>query len=198
MNGMTPREHNDMRDLLLANTQRIRPAGRSRALISAGLAVALVAVVVGTVILGSLGLGRQAAPPSVDPSHLSNPHEWPPFTWPENRMILLPDPDLTWESLYGALEWVDDQGLLIESLQGFERLEGTDIQPWTAEKADGSGKCILLRTHDGSGFDQIGCSSDGGMTWVDRAVGDALLRFYATRIEIMVIRQPSGTAPDAP
>ncbi len=69
-----------------------------------------------------------------------------------------------------------EQGIDIKSLQGFQRVGG--VQPWTGEMKDGSGTCILLRTHDGSLFDSMGCESDDVPASVERAQTDSvLLRF---------------------
>lgn len=52
---LTQREHGDIRDLLLAGSQRIKPRGARRALMPAAVAVVLVVGVVGTVVATTLG-----------------------------------------------------------------------------------------------------------------------------------------------
>ncbi|WP_243076669.1 hypothetical protein [Microbacterium sp. SS28] len=124
--------------------------------------------------------------PATDPSGAVDATRLPAETLPAvgGQAILRPDPTLTWESLNGALTWVEDQGLEMRSLQGFQRA-GT-VQPWTAEKADGSGTCILLRTHDGSIFDQLGCESDVAPASVERALAGSILRFTIDGAAIVV------------
>jgi hypothetical protein len=188
-NQMTPREHDDMRDLLLASTQRISPTGARRALISAGLALLLIGAVVGAVVATTLRPNDQvASTPTSDPvttltptpsATAENPIDGAPlppisFSKVGEHLTLSPDPTLTWEALHGALEWVDAHGLDIESLQGFQRAD--NIQPWTAMTEDGSGTCILIRTTDGSVFDSFGCDAGGAPTVV-RAAGGATMRF---------------------
>lgn len=52
---LTPREHNEMRDLLVAGTQRIRPAGSHRAqFVAAGVALILVGAVTGGIFTAAL------------------------------------------------------------------------------------------------------------------------------------------------
>ncbi|WP_344066521.1 hypothetical protein [Microbacterium pumilum] len=149
------------------------------------LALVFVAAVVGTVAVTVLGLRNQVAsvpdgdtpyvtvdPPTggVAPTLLPGV----PVPAPGAHAALAQDPALTWESLHGALLWVEGQRLDYTSLQGFQRLDA--VQPWTAEKLDG-GTCILLRTDDGSGFDQMACDSDGLPATVDRTLNGAVLRF---------------------
>ncbi|GAA5198936.1 hypothetical protein [Microbacterium jejuense] len=66
---LSPHEHDDMRDLLLAGTQRIRPAARRRTWIAAGTAAILVAAVVGGVaVTAQLGSRHEAPPAAPTPS----------------------------------------------------------------------------------------------------------------------------------
>lgn len=58
---LTPREHDDMRELLIAGTQRIRPARSNRVRISTALAIVLVAGAVGGVATAALNAGRDGA-----------------------------------------------------------------------------------------------------------------------------------------
>jgi hypothetical protein len=64
-NQLTPREHSDIRDLLLAGSQQIKPSGARRALVPAAVAIVLVVGVVGTVVATTLGgsTGRIGATP---------------------------------------------------------------------------------------------------------------------------------------
>lgn len=58
--GLTPREHAEMRDLVLAGTQRIRPAGSHRAqLTAAAVALVLVGAVTGGAITTATLMGTQ-------------------------------------------------------------------------------------------------------------------------------------------
>ena len=156
---------------------------------SAALALLLVGGVVGAVAATALNPGSQVASsptngptatPAPTPSATAeNPitaTPLPPVSFRRigERLLLRPDPTLTWDTLYGALEWVDEHGLDVESLQGFQRADG--IQPWTAYKKDGSGMCVLLRTDDGSLFDSMGCGSPGAVTVV-RSDGGSTIRF---------------------
>ena len=52
---LTPQEHGDIRDLLLAGSQKIKPSGARRALIPTTVAIVLVVGVVGTVVATTLG-----------------------------------------------------------------------------------------------------------------------------------------------
>ncbi|WP_194398950.1 MULTISPECIES: hypothetical protein [Microbacterium] len=67
---LTPRERTEMRDLVLAGSQRIRPAGRHRTQFVAGaLALALVAGITGGAIATAALLGSEAQPaPAVTPT----------------------------------------------------------------------------------------------------------------------------------
>jgi hypothetical protein len=61
--GLTPRERSEMRDLVLAATQRIRPLdGRRTQFIAAGVALVLVGAVAGGVLTAALGQGERPAP----------------------------------------------------------------------------------------------------------------------------------------
>jgi hypothetical protein len=60
---LSPREHDEMRDLVLAGTQRIRPAGDHRArFVAASAALVLVGVVAGGVLVAALRDGRMPGP----------------------------------------------------------------------------------------------------------------------------------------
>lgn len=52
---LTPREHADVRDLLLAGSERMKPSGVRRALVPAAVAVVLVAGIVGTTVVTTFG-----------------------------------------------------------------------------------------------------------------------------------------------
>lgn len=75
---MTPREHDDMRDLVLAGAQRIRPARHYRRVASIGLAVIVVAAITGGVAAiingrGAVDDGPVVAPTQVAPTESSTP-----------------------------------------------------------------------------------------------------------------------------
>jgi len=196
-NQMTPREHNDMRDLLLASTQRIRPTGARRALIAASLALILVGGVVGAIAATALNASSQVASsptgeptttvactPSATPSATPladgpyNVTRQPSVPLPEagGHVTLQPDPGLTGSNLLGALEWAIDRGLDVTTLQGFRRA-GT-FEPWTAKTSDGCGSCILIGTGGGGlVWDQLACEYNGVPPSVERPVDGSVLRF---------------------
>ena len=64
---LTPREHDDMRDVLIAGAQRIRPAGSTRTRWAAGLAMVLVAGTIAAVTSTAFYSGRQTDP-AADPT----------------------------------------------------------------------------------------------------------------------------------
>jgi hypothetical protein len=77
---LTRREHDDMRDLLMAGTQRIRPATSRRLRIAGLVAVVLVAATVGAVTATALSgdrLGAPAGPPSPGVTHAPTPSHAP-------------------------------------------------------------------------------------------------------------------------
>ena len=75
--GLSVREHDEMRDLVLAGTQRIRPAGAHRAqFAAAGVALVLVGAVTGGVITGALRDDGDPAP-AVTPGPITPPVEDP-------------------------------------------------------------------------------------------------------------------------
>lgn len=66
---LSPREHAELRDVLLAGTQRIKPAGAHRMqLIAASVALVLVAGVTGGAIATAAIFGSEAIPPAVTPT----------------------------------------------------------------------------------------------------------------------------------
>jgi hypothetical protein len=89
---LSPREHAEVRDLVLAGTQHIRPAGRRRTqAISAAIALVLVGGVTGGAIATAAILGTDGAPapvasqPTVDPTPTRAPSAAPsPMTTPES------------------------------------------------------------------------------------------------------------------
>jgi hypothetical protein len=73
---MTPREHADVRDLLLAESERVQPPRARRALVSGVVAVALVAGVAGAVVInavGAPGSGQIAASMTPEPTPSASP-----------------------------------------------------------------------------------------------------------------------------
>lgn len=77
--GLSPREHDEMRDLVLAGTQRIRPAGAHRAqFVAMGVSLVLVGAVAGGIVTSALrdeGAPEPVAPPSPSPT-ASAPEGW--------------------------------------------------------------------------------------------------------------------------
>jgi hypothetical protein len=84
--GLSPREHDELRDLVLAGTQRIRPAGAYRAqLVAAGVALVLVGAVTGGILTATLGSDDAPAPvttpaPSPSPSPPVSAGRWVAFS----------------------------------------------------------------------------------------------------------------------
>ncbi|HET6301608.1 hypothetical protein [Microbacterium sp.] len=76
---LTPRERAEMRDLVLAGTQRIRPAGRRRSqAIAAAIALVLIGGVSGGAITTAALLGQDASPaPVTTPTENPTPTEAP-------------------------------------------------------------------------------------------------------------------------
>jgi hypothetical protein len=193
-NEMTPREHEDMRDLVLAGAQRIRPVGSHRRLASVGVSVIVVAAITGGV--AGLVNGRVAPDevPAVAPTDSSS-ELWPapdppacepsPFPGaslpgialpaPGERVTLEEDPCLTVKSLLGTIPWLDSQGIDAARIQGYERVAG--IEPWTAPLADGSGSCILIRGRDRNGWGPIACDSTSAPASVEQTTDGSVLRF---------------------
>jgi hypothetical protein len=61
--GLTAREHDEMRDLVLAGTQRMRPAGSPRAqLVAGGVALVLVGILTGGILTATLRTDNAPAP----------------------------------------------------------------------------------------------------------------------------------------
>jgi len=198
---MTPREHDDMRDLLMAGAERIRPAASRRAQVSAALAVAVVAGVIAVVATVTSNLGTDAEPAIDGPSPTRTatqgptpsrtlppvaegcePRDFPraslpaaPPPGPGGRLSLEPDPCLTAHSLLGSATWLEDQGIDTWAIQGFQGV--ADIEPWIADLKDGSGRCILLRADDHNGWGEIACDAGLVPASVERVVGDLVLRF---------------------
>ena len=104
---MTPREHDDMRDLLLAGAQRIRPASSYRRLATVGVAVLIVAAVTGGVAAVVIGRGAPDDDVAVAPTH-SSPTKSPvptPFSSPSPTFTMPP-------------EWCEPSDLPLASLPG--------------------------------------------------------------------------------
>lgn len=205
---MTPREHDDMRDLVLAGAQRIRPVLPTRRLASAVISVVIVAAITGGV---AAMVNARVAPheaPAVAPTD-SSPQPWPaadppacePSNFPEaslpgialpvpgGRVTLEEDPCLTVKSLLGSIPWLENQGIDAELIQGYESV--ADIQPWTAPLADGSGSCILIRGGDRNGWGPIACDSTSAPATVERTTDGSVLRFVIENDAITVY----ATAP---
>ena len=69
--GLTPREHSEMRDILLAGTQRIRPAGtRGNRIVAGALALVLIGAVSGAAIATAAIFGTQTTATTPTPSPL--------------------------------------------------------------------------------------------------------------------------------
>ncbi len=198
---LTPREHDDMRDLLLAGTQRIRPAGSHRFLISAGVAIVLIAGTVAGVTATALygprqdgsALSPRPAPTLTDeaaPTPAPEPAEvievpgagtaarmravLPPA--PGTYLSLRQDPILDDRLILGTSASLDAQGIDVSSAHGFQSVD--TIHPWTANLKDGSGKCILIRqNYSTGGWSAIVCDAHGVPASVEREIDGALMRF---------------------
>ena len=71
---LSPREHSELRDIVLAGTQRIKPAGRHRAqLTAAAVALVLVGAVTGGAITTAAILGSESTAPVSSPSPSPSP-----------------------------------------------------------------------------------------------------------------------------
>lgn len=72
--GLTPREHSELRDIVLAGTQRIRPAGANRNRIIAGaLALVLIGAVSGAAVTTAAIFGSQTTATLPTPSPVERP-----------------------------------------------------------------------------------------------------------------------------
>ena len=81
--GLSPREHDEMRDLVLAGTQRVRPVGRHRTQIVAGaVALVLVGGVTGGAITTAALIGSDVAPAPVSTPTERSPSPTPPAPSP--------------------------------------------------------------------------------------------------------------------
>jgi len=208
---LTPREHDDMRDLLLAGTQRIRPASAPRARIAAGAALVLVAATIGGVaataqftahrIEQPVGPSPSPTPRVIIPFDAGHaPEETPPLEpsgvgqeiWtPHGDVTRLPaaspptagthlalpkDPVLTIRALLGLGAWLDENGFDSATAQGYQSV--WRVSPWTAELADGSGTCLLMRAdYAGGGWSEAVCDGPGAPAVIEREVDGRLLRF---------------------
>jgi hypothetical protein len=203
---MTPQEHGDMRDLVLAGAQRIQPADSHHRLTAVGVAALIVVAIVGGVAAIVNGRGIIDDAPAVAPTH-STPTTLPPTTLPTSPS---PTPTMPPEwcepsqfpraSLSEAhlpapgerLALEQDPCLTAKSLLGtYTWLEdqGIDadliqgfqsiagIEPWTAPLADGTGTCILIRGDDRNSWGTIACDSTGLPATVERTVDGLVLRF---------------------
>ncbi|MFD4957297.1 hypothetical protein [Microbacterium sp. NPDC058389] len=204
---LTPREHDDMRDLLIAGTQRIRPAAPRRARIAGIVAVVLVAATVGGVTATALSGHRLEAPagPSPSPTTTHGPSQAPVLAeptpmsatgedvegvggqWtrlpavfppaPGTHFALAPDPVLT------ARRFILGTSVALDE-QGIDvgsahGFQSVDtLHPWIADLKDGDGMCILLRTdYVTGGWSDIVCDQAGVPAVVERELDGALLRF---------------------
>jgi len=212
---MTPREHDDMRDLVLAGTQRIRPSRSYRRLAAVGVAVVVIAGVAGgvaAIVAGrdarddSAPVGPTITSPPVPPAPSPTPTPTMPPEWcepkdfpqaslpqlplpaPGETLVLPSDPCLTAKTLLGSYSWLEDQGIDADLIQGFQGVGG--IESWTAPLADGSGACILIRAANHNGWGTIECDSAGTPAVVNETVQDTPLRFVIEDGAI-VVRAPS-------
>jgi len=172
---MTPREHDDMRDLLLAGTQRIRPAAGPRLLVAAAVAVVVVAGVVGAV--ATTVLTREPAPPVTSSPACDAPDPsqalLPPAAVPSggSTVTLDPDPCLTATREQGEAAWFDETKKVdVGSLRGFQSIAG--LQPWTARLDDGRGPCLLLRRVGSPEWTDIACGTGGAPSSIQWLIDD--------------------------
>ncbi len=90
--GLTPREHSEMRDILLAGTQRIRPAGSRRNQIIAGaLALVLIGGVSGAAITTAAIFGTQTTATTPTPSPVETVTPTPVPTPTPSRLSVPPE-----------------------------------------------------------------------------------------------------------
>ncbi len=215
---LTPREHDDMRDLLIASTQRIRPAKSSRVRVSTAVAIVLVAGAVGGVATAALNTGRQdGSPVGGDPTPtitqpnpaISDPG--PAVPAPDSTEIepgevmpttttvaapaegthlsLQPVPIYDNRLILGTGNSLDSQGIDVRSAQGFQSV-GL-IHPWIADLKDQTGQCILIRRdYVTGGWTEIVCDENGVPASVEREVDGALLRFTITGDVVDVFNVP--------
>jgi len=181
---MTPREHDDMRDLLLAGTQRIRPAAGARLLVAAAVAVVVVSGVVGavaTTILTRESPAPVASSPVVVACDAPDPPEavLPPADVPSpgTTVPLESDPCVTATRDQGVAAWFDETKKTdVGSLRGFQSAGG--LQPWTARLDDDRGPCLLLRAAGTDAWTDIACGADGAPARIERLIADGgALRF---------------------
>lgn len=203
---MTPREHDDLRDLVLAGAQRIRPVDSYRRLASVGVAVLVVAAITAGVagIVNLRGAGddgsaaaptqsspaaspRPTAPASPRPTPTMPPEWCEPSDFPRASLPEAPLP-----APGEKLTLKQDPCLTAQSLLGtytWLESQGIDadliqgfqsvagIEPWTAPRADGSGNCILIRGDDRNSWGTIACDSTEAPATVERTVDASVLRF---------------------
>ncbi len=203
---LTPREHDDMRDLLLAGTQRIRPAASHRAKIAAAFAVVLVAGTVGGITATALYAPERGDPPAaVEPSPALTPRA-PIVTEPSDptspwwltasvpppargtHSSLDPVPGYDDQLILGSGIWLEAQGIDIASAQGFQSV-GL-IHPWIADMQHGGGQCILIRKdYSTGGWSEVVCDTAGAAASVERRVDGVLLRFTIAdgRIDVFAL-----------
>lgn len=204
---LTPREHDDMRDLLVAGTQRIRPALSRRAQIGAGVAVLLIAGTVGGVATTALFTSPDVAPAGPSPTPTIRDEgestrvpvvDATPVS-PEGRLLQVPGGgEVT--SLPAVLPPAPGTALILRPdpvlddrfiLGTYSRLEGMGIDvpsaqgfetvgtitPWTARLKDGNGMCILLRAGGNNGWSEVSCDAVDAQASVEREVEGVVLRF---------------------
>jgi hypothetical protein len=198
---LSAREHDDMRDLLIAGTQRIRPAASHRARLSAGVAALLVAGTVAGVTATVFYTERQNdAPANPSPTPVLTEEVQPTPIAGEGEVIrvptggevtrlpavfaptpgsflaLPPDPVLNVRVLLGSGVWMVENGIDSGSAQGFQSVGA--IHPWTADLQDGSGRCILIKSdYAGGGWSDVVCDAEGLPATLERELDGQTLVF---------------------
>lgn len=212
---MTPREHSDMRDLLLAGAQRIRPHDSYRRLTSVGVAILIVATVTGGVaaVVNATSASRNGAavaptsessttlpPPAPSPSPMPTPTTPPQWCEPKDfprasqPEAALPAPGqhiiLRSDPCLTAKSLLGSAGWLMDRGIDVELIQGfqsvAGIEPWTAPLADGSGMCILIRGADRNSWGTIACDTPGTPATVQDFVDGDAVRFVIENDAITV------------